>query len=71
MLTLSAPQAETLWDDLLPLEARELPEDLARPDELLDDPELLRPIAEHWRREGGARPLGRVAGPPIGSPDQC
>jgi IS5 family transposase len=51
MLTLRAPQAETLWDELLPVEARELPEDLARIDELLGDPELLRPIAAHWRRE--------------------
>jgi len=51
MLTLRAPQAETLWDELLPVEARELPEDLARIDELLRDPELLRPIAAHWQRE--------------------
>ena len=51
MLTLQAPQAETLWDELLPIEARELPEDLAKLDELLRDPELLRPIAAHWRRE--------------------
>jgi transposase, IS5 family len=40
-----------LWDELLPVEARELPEDLARIDELLSDPGLLRPIAAHWRRE--------------------
>jgi len=51
MLTLRAPQAETLWDELLPVEARELPDDLARIDELLSDAELLRPIAAHWRRE--------------------
>jgi len=51
MLTLHAPQAETLWDELLPIEARELPEDLAKIDQLLSDRELLRPIAEHWRRE--------------------
>jgi IS5 family transposase len=51
VLTLRAPQAETLWDELLPVEARELPEDLARIDELLADRELLRPIAERWRRE--------------------
>ena len=51
MLTLWAPQAETLWDELLPVEARELPDDLARIDELLGDPGLLRPIAEHWRGE--------------------
>ena len=51
MLTLRAPQAETLWDELLPVEVRELPEDLAKLDELLSDPELLRPIAGHWREE--------------------
>lgn len=51
MLTLEAPQTETLWDELLPIEARELPEDLAKLDELLRDPELLRPIAERWRCE--------------------
>jgi IS5 family transposase len=58
MLTLRAPQAETLWDELLPVEARELPEDLARIDELLGDPELLRPIAAHWQRE--AEETGRA-----------
>jgi hypothetical protein len=30
MLTLAAPQAEALWDELLPVEARQLPEDLAQ-----------------------------------------
>jgi len=55
MLTLSAPQAETLWDELLPVEARELPEDLAEIDGLLADPELLRPIAAHWRLEAEQR----------------
>ena len=29
MLTLLAPQAESLWDERLPLEVKELPEDLA------------------------------------------
>ena len=51
MLTLQAPQAETLWDELLPIEAKELPEDMAGIDALLDDLELLRPIAAHWRSE--------------------
>ena len=51
MLTLSAPQAETLWDEVLPIEVKELPEDLAKLDELLCDPELLRPIARHWEQE--------------------
>jgi IS5 family transposase len=57
VLTLRAAQAETLWDELLPSEARELPEDLAGIDELLRDPALLRPIAEHWERS--ARERGR------------
>ena len=51
MLTLRAPQAETLWDEVLPIEAKQLPDDLARIDGLLSDPELLGPIAEHWRAE--------------------
>jgi IS5 family transposase len=55
MLTLQAPQAETLWDEVLPIEARQLPEDLARLDELLSDRELLRPIARHWQREAEGR----------------
>lgn len=28
LLTLRAPQAETLWDEVLPIEAKELPDDL-------------------------------------------
>jgi IS5 family transposase len=59
MLTLQAPQAETLWDEVLPIEARDLPDDLAKLDELLADPELLRPISEHWQREAAER--GRSA----------
>lgn len=58
MLTLRAPQAETLWDELLPIEAKELPDDLRKIDELLADPELLRPIAAHW--EGEASETGRA-----------
>src|SRR5215207_8226360 len=50
MPRMQAPQAESLWDEVLPAEVRELPEDLARIDELLGDPALLEPIAEHWRR---------------------
>lgn len=59
MLTLSAPQVETLWDELLPVEARELPDDLAKLDQLLDDSALLAPIAQHWRAEREQR--GRSA----------
>jgi hypothetical protein len=40
MLRLTA-QAETLWDEALPIEVRQLPEDLAALDELLCDPALL------------------------------
>ena len=51
MLTLLAGQPECLWDDALPVEVRELPEDLAALDVLLCDPELLWPIVERWREE--------------------
>ena len=51
MLTLFADGAESLWDELLPEEVRVLPDDLARLDELLCDPELLAPIAIRWERE--------------------
>jgi transposase, IS5 family len=52
MLTLSAVQVESLWDAVLPVDVRELPEDLARLDWVLADPELLRPIAEAWPVSG-------------------
>ena len=55
MLRLQGPQVESLWDEVLPKEVRELPEDLARIDELLGDPALLEPIAAHWRREAAER----------------
>ena len=51
MLTLLAGQAESLWDEALPVEVRELPEDLAALDRLLCDPGLLAPIVARWRRE--------------------
>ena len=51
MLTLLAEQPESLWDEALPIEVKELPEDLAALDVLLGDPELLWPIVERWRRE--------------------
>src|SRR5215208_6246118 len=51
VLTLFAGQAESLWDEALPVEVRELPEDLAALDRLLSDPGLLAPIVAHWRRE--------------------
>ncbi len=40
-----------MWDEALPAEVRELPEDLAALDRLLADPELLEPIIERWRWE--------------------
>ena len=58
MLTLLAPQAESLWDESLPLEVKELPEDLAALDVLLSDPELLWPLVERWQRE--FRETGRL-----------
>jgi len=51
MLTLRAEQSESLWDAVLPVEVRELPEDLARIDVLLAQEELLWPIVERWRLE--------------------
>src|SRR3954452_9912059 len=51
MLTLLAPQPESLWDESLPVEVKQLPEDLAALDVLLCDPELLWPLVERWRRE--------------------
>ncbi len=51
MLTVLAPQPESLWDESLPVEVRELPADLAALDRLLSDPELLWPIVERWQQE--------------------
>jgi len=49
VLTLWAPQAESLWDELLPVEVRELPADLGELDRVLADPELLMVLLERWR----------------------
>ena len=57
MLTLVGGQVECLWDEVLPVEVRELPEDLARLDRVLSDPVLLVPIALAW--EQTARGRGR------------
>lgn len=57
VLRLVAGQAETLWDEALPVEVRELPRDLAALDGLLADPALLAPITAPWRRE--VRETGR------------
>ena len=58
MLTLVAEQPECLWDEALPVEVKELPEDLAALDVLLSDHELLWPIVERWRQE--FRETGRL-----------
>jgi IS5 family transposase len=58
MLTLLAEQPECLWDDALPIEVRQLPEDLAALDVLLSDRELLRPIVARWQQE--FRETGRL-----------
>jgi IS5 family transposase len=58
MLTLVAEQPECLWDDALPVEVKELPEDLAALDVLLSDHELLWPIVERWQEE--FRETGRL-----------
>src|SRR5215207_8004711 len=46
MLTVWAPQTESLWDESLPVEVKELPVDLAALDVLLSDPAV-----RCWRRE--------------------
>ena len=58
MLRLSGGQVESLWDEVLPGEVRELPEDLAALDVLLRDSALFEPIASGWRSEalGHGRP---------------
>jgi len=57
MLTLQGGQVESLWDEVLPIEVRELPEDLARLDRVLSDPALLGPVEAAWERS--ARDRGR------------
>jgi transposase, IS5 family len=57
VLRLVGVQVESLFDEALPVEVRELPQDLARLDGLLSDPALLAPIAERWETE--ARERGR------------
>jgi transposase, IS5 family len=51
VLTLWAPQAESLWDESLPVEVKELPADLAQLDRVLGDPELMMVLVERWRQE--------------------
>jgi IS5 family transposase len=58
MLTLLAPQPESLWEESLPVEVKELPEDLAALDVMLADPEVLWPLVERWQHE--FRETGRL-----------
>jgi IS5 family transposase len=57
MLRLAGEQVESLLDELLPVEVRELPAELAALDRLLADPRLLAPITQAWER--AARGHGR------------
>jgi hypothetical protein len=54
MLRLVSGPVECLWDEVLPVEVRELPEDLARLDKVLADQLLLIPIAQPWPRDPAA-----------------
>jgi len=54
VLRLVGGQVEQLWDEVLPIEARQLPADLAVIDRVLDDPAVLAPVVALWERE--ARP---------------
>ena len=58
MLRLAGEQVESLLDELLPLEVRELPAELAVLDRLLADPRLLAPIEQALERTacGHGRP---------------
>src|SRR5215471_11961721 len=50
MLTRQAGQVETVWDELFPEFVRTLPDDLARLDQVLDAPAVLRKFEQHWGR---------------------
>jgi transposase, IS5 family len=54
MLRLSSGQVESLWDEVLPVGVRELPEGLAALDVLLRDRALLAPIVGYWECEAAA-----------------
>jgi transposase, IS5 family len=57
MLRLVGGQVESLFDEVLPVEVRLLPPDLARLDALLADMSLLAPIERAWQT--AAREHGR------------
>ncbi|MEJ7786547.1 MAG: transposase [Solirubrobacteraceae bacterium] len=52
---MQAVQVEQLWDEVLPVQVRVLPADLAVIDQLLDDPVMLAPIARFWQADAAAR----------------
>jgi len=54
VLRLAADQMESLWDEVLAVGLRELPEDLRQIDVLLSDPGLVAPIAACWQAEAEA-----------------
>ena len=57
MLRLSGGQVESLFDEALPVEVRELPDDLAALDRLLSDRAVLGPVERAW--DQSARGHGR------------
>jgi transposase, IS5 family len=63
MLRLAGAQAESLFDEALPVEVRELPEDLARLDALLADGRVFGPIERAWAdfARGHGRPTIAMA----------
>src|SRR5437879_1405530 len=67
MLRLQADSVDTLWDLLLPDEARHLPQDLDQIDRLLTDARLLAPFQAHWDRRAAElqHPFGDVGRPTI------
>ena len=50
MLTTEAGQLETIWDGLLPEFMFSMPDDLARLDQVLDTPAVLKRFEKHWGR---------------------
>ena len=50
MLTKQAGQLETVWDAVFPELLRALPDELARLDQVLDAPQVLKQFEQHWGR---------------------
>ena len=55
MLVVEARPVELLWDEVLPIEARQIPAELAVIDGGLDDSAVLAAFAAHWQREAEQR----------------